>query len=45
MDAVTGLQESDNLLMDVLTEKQTVFNVVLTKADKLKSATEVEPTT
>ena len=42
VDIIAGLQDSDSILMDVLTEKTTPFQIVLTKADKLKKADHVE---
>ena len=35
VDIKVGLQESDKLLVDMLTEANKVFIVVLTKADKV----------
>ena len=43
VDTVAGVQDSDKLLMDVLTTKMTPFSLVLTKADKLKKVEEVRP--
>ena len=43
VDAVAGIQESDKLLMDVLTDQTKPFNIVLTKADRLKKVTLVKP--
>ena len=45
VDIIAGLQDSDSILMDVLTEKTTPFQIVLTKTDKLKKADQVEQRT
>ena len=33
-----GLQDSDHMLMEMLTDRKMVFNLVLTKVDKFKSS-------
>jgi GTP-binding protein len=41
VDLSVGLQESDKLLIEMLTELKLVFMIVLTKADRLKTPREI----
>ena len=38
IDIKAGMQDSDKLLVDMLTELDKIFMVVLTKADKVKAS-------
>ena len=38
IDIKAGMQDSDKLLVDMLTELNKIFMVVLTKADKVKAS-------
>lgn len=42
VDLQVGLQDSDRVLVDLLTEAQQVFMMALTKADKVKNPLEIE---
>lgn len=43
IDATTGVQSSDKMLLDMLVERQKLVTLVLTKTDKVKP-TRVQPT-